>query len=261
MIDCFTGLLRSNMVLKWFPFLRKNKSLEIEEVKIVGRKKVGLLLIATGKYDVFIRPLIESAEKWFLKNHDVTYFLFTDSKEEFENPKIVKIFQEHRSFPMPTLLRYHTFVVNQSVFAEMDFLFYSDIDMLFVDEVGDEILGRRVFTQHPGFYGQRGTPETNRKSLAYVGKKEKMQYFAGGFNGGTKEEFIRMSTVIDNNIQKDLENDVIAVWHDESHLNRYAIDNPPTKILSPSYCYGESMDIPFKKKLIALDKNHQALRN
>jgi histo-blood group ABO system transferase len=233
----------------------------INHKKVVGRKKVGLLLISTGKYDVFINPLIESAEKWFLKNHDVTYFLFTDTTLQFDNPKIVKIPHEHKPFPYPTLFRYNTFVKNEKYLEGMDYLFYSDIDMLFVDEVGDEILSDRVFTQHPGYYGKRGTPETNPASLAFVSRKEKMQYFAGGFNGGTREEFMKMAKVIDKNIQKDLENNVIAIWHDESHLNRYAINNRPTKVLSPSYCYGESMNIPFKKRLLALDKNHAEIRS
>lgn len=227
----------------------------------ISKKKAGLLLIATGRYDVFILPLIESADKWFLKNHEVTYFLFTDTQMEINHPRVVKIPHEHKPFPYPTLFRYNTFVRHESCFGEMDYLFYCDIDMLFVDKVGDEILSERVFTQHPGYYGRRGTPETNPASLAYVAPGEQMQYFAGGFNGGTREEFMKMAKTIDANIRKDLEKDIIAVWHDESHMNRYAIDNPPTKILSPSYCYGESMKIPFKKRLLALDKDHAALRN
>lgn len=240
-------------ILNWFSDLFKKKNIE--------RKKIGLLLIATGKYDVFVKPLIESAEKWFMKDHDVTYFLFTDSGLNFDSIKILKTYHEHQPFPLPTLLRYNTFAKNESLFRDMDYLFYSDVDMLFVNKVGDEILSDRVFTQHPGYYGKRGTPETNSNSLAYVASNEKMQYFAGGFNGGSKDEFIKMAKKIDQNIQKDLENNIIAVWHDESHLNRYAIDNPPTKILSPSYCYGESMNIPFKKRLVALDKNHNEVRS
>ena len=49
-------------------------------------------------------------------------------------------------------------------------------------------------------------------------------------------------------------------WHHESHLNRYFIDNPPTIMLSPEYCYPENWDIPFKKRLLALDKNHEECR-
>jgi hypothetical protein len=44
-------------------------------------------------------------------------------------------------------------------------------------------------------------------------------------------------------------------------MNRYFIDNQPTKILDPSYCYPESWNIPFNKKLLALDKNHSDVRS
>jgi histo-blood group ABO system transferase len=43
-------------------------------------------------------------------------------------------------------------------------------------------------------------------------------------------------------------------------MNRYFINNPPTIILSPSYCYGELMNIPFEKKLLSLDKNNVEIR-
>ncbi len=41
--------------------------------------KVGLLVIATGKYKVFLSQLIESAKKLFLKNHNIHFYIFTDS--------------------------------------------------------------------------------------------------------------------------------------------------------------------------------------
>ena len=143
----------------------------------------------------------------------------------------------------------------------MDYLYYCDVDMRFVGDVGDEILEERVATQHPGYYERRGTPETNPDSLACVFPHEDMQYFAGGFNGGSSCEYLKMSNKISENIDIDYSRNIIAVWHDESHMNRYFVDNKPTKILTPSYCYGESMNIPFEKKLIALDKNHLEIRS
>ena len=116
--------------------------------------------------------------------------------------------------------------------------------------VGDEIFGDRVATIHPGFLGKRGTPETRKESLAYVSPQEEMTYFAGGFNGGTSENFLQMSRNVAKNINIDMENDIIAIWHDESHMNRYFIDNNPTNILSPSYCYPESWNLPYEKKWI-----------
>jgi histo-blood group ABO system transferase len=225
-------------------------------------KSVGLLLIATNKYTFFLQPLIESADNFFMKDYDVTYFIFTDQDLDIKtNRKFVKINVEHKPWPWMTLGRYKIFSDNHDILDKMDYLYYSDVDMLFVSEVGEEILEDRVGTQHPCFVGKRGTPETNLRSLACVYDHEPMQYFAGGFNGGSSEQYLKMASIISKNIQIDLENGIIAIWHDESHLNRYFIDNPPTKVLSPSYCYGESMDIPYVKKLLALDKNHAFMRS
>lgn len=224
--------------------------------------KVGLLIIATNKYIQFVKPLIESADKFFLPNQDVTYFLFTNQDIEIISDRNIKILNvEHKEWPWMTLGRYQIFAKNSELLSKMDYLYYCDADMRFEGEVGNEIIGDIVATQHPGFFGRRGTPETRPDSLAYVSLNEEMQYFAGGFNGGSSIEYLKMAKTISNNIDIDYSNGIIAVWHDESHMNRYFIDNKPTKILNPSYCYPESCDIPFDRKILALDKNHLKIRN
>jgi len=83
---------------------------------------------------------------------------------------------------------------------------------------------------------------------------------AGGFHGGTRDEFLKLASTMYYNIMRDLEHNFIAVWHDESHLNRYFIDNTPTVVLNPSYCYPGRKKMPYPKKLVALDKNHAEYR-
>ncbi len=225
--------------------------------------KVGLCIMATGKYTQFIKPLVESAEEYFCKNHVVTYFVFTDGQLEESNGHVVKIYQERLGWPHDTLKRFEVYHKNQGQLAQMDYLFAIDADMLFVDNFGDEILKERVATQHPGFVGKRGTYETNPFSIACVGSDEGEYYFAGGFYGGSVKEFLRMAAKVSANINADLINNFIAVWHDESHLNRYFIDNKPTIVLDCSYCYpqeGESGGyLPVKPKLIALLKDHDEM--
>ena len=221
--------------------------------------KIGLIVIATGKYNVFINPLYESFKKYFLINCDTKMVVFTDKK--ITNNEIITIYQEHLGWPNATLKRYHIFDKNKELLSKFDYLYYCDADMLFVDYVGYEILGELVGTIHPGFYNKYGTYETNLLSLAYVKPNEGKKYYAGGFNGGKSEKFLMMCEVIKNNIDIDLKNNIVAIWHDESHLNRYFIDNPPTIELSPSYCYPENWNIPYNKKLLALDKDHKKIRN
>ena len=226
--------------------------------------KVGLLVIATGKYDQFIPLLYKSMKKHFLKNHDVTMFVFTD-QEMPQKEDIISLPHAHEPWPNPTLKRYHVFDKYKENLSKMDYLYYCDADMRFVGDVGDEVLpdpeSNLVATEHPGFYGgRRGTYETRKESTAYVSNEEGECYFAGGFNGGTSEAFLNMSATIKERVDKDLENGIIAIWHDESQMNRYLIDYKPKK-LNPSYCYPESWALPFEKKLLALDKNHSEIRN
>ena len=223
-------------------------------------KKIGLLLIATNKYKIFVKPLIESARNYFLNNHEVTYYLFTDT-DEFDNMGddvfVSKI--EHLPWPMITLYRYKTFFNHSDILKTQDYLFYCDVDMRFVNFMGDEILGDLVSTIHPGFIGGRGTPETRPESTAFIPDEVDFCYFAGGFNGGSSSNFLKMSEEIDRNIDIDEQNGIIAVWHDESHFNKYLINNKPTVVLNTDYCQPEHWHLN-NAKLLALNKNHNEMR-
>ena len=74
-----------------------------------------------------------------------------------------------------------------------------------------------------------------------------------------------MAEVLADRVSKDLDNGVIALWHDESQMNRYLIYNPPTKSLTPSYCFAEEQmynsEYPYDAKIIALKKDHNELRS
>jgi histo-blood group ABO system transferase len=229
--------------------------------------KIGLLIIATNKYTQFLQPLIEGADNFFLKNHEVNYFVFTNREINIPSTRnIVKVDTEHKDWPWMTLGRYKIFTNNSDMLSEMDYLFYCDADMKFVGNVGDEILGERVGTIHPGFFHNPNSSnvalEKRPQSLAYLPINTIKNYYAGGFNGGTSEEFLKMSKIISNNIDIDLEkHNIIAEWHDESHMNKYFYENNPSIELSPSYCYPESLSLPFEKKLLALNKNHNEIRN
>lgn len=233
---------------------------------IIEKKyNIGLLLIVTGKYIDFLDELLYGAREYFLINHNVTFHIFTDNinipHKNYKDTKLYKI--EHKKWPYPTLFRYNNFVTYKEDLLKEDFLFYSDVDMKFVNFVNEEILGNKVATIHPGFLGGRGTPEDNPKSTAFISGDENLTYFAGGFNGGTSSEFIKMSEIINNNINKDLKNNIIAKWHDESHMNRYFCTNKPDVILDPGYCYSEcsGKPLPYEKRILALDKNHAYYRD
>jgi histo-blood group ABO system transferase len=228
---------------------------------------IGLLVIATNKYIDFLPLLYESMKKYFLVEHNVTMFVFTN-KSIIEGP--FRIEQEHYSWPGMTLRRYEIFCKNKDVLSKQDYLFYCDVDMIFEGMIGDEILSDLVGTKHAGFWNTPRytfTYENNPKSKAYIAPNEGTIYYAGGFNGGKAEKFLKMSEVLYNNIQEDLKWNYIAKWHDESHLNRYFVDNVPSVILDCSYCFPKdaiwAKDNPFReiRKLCPLEKDHNYYRS
>lgn len=223
--------------------------------------KVGLCIVATGRYVTFVEPLIRSAEQHFLKNHDRYFFVFTDHVDQVvKQANVIPIYQKKLGWPYDSMMRCSMYYNNREFMKDMDFLYACDSDMRFVDTVGDEILGDIVATQHPGYVGQRGTYETNQKSLAYIAPHEGACYFAGGFYGGKRDEFLVLNKTIFERIQQDLDHGIMPLWHDESHLNRYLIDHQPTVVLTPSYCFPENWKTTYMPRLLALDKNHAEIR-
>ena len=212
--------------------------------------------------------MYDNIEENFLNGHDIQGLLFTEHDvETSDNIKVSQI--EHEDWPMPTLKRYNYFIKEKEFISQFDYCYYFDVDMGIVGKVGDEILGDLVATMHPyqSFYPkEQRTYDRNPQSHAYVPQgKEGELYYAGGFNDGSTEKFLEMSKVIAERVTDDLQRGVIALWHDESQMNRYLIDNPPTLSLTPSYCFAEEQmqnpDYPYEAKIIALKKDHDELRS
>lgn len=214
---------------------------------------VGLLIMATGKYVEFVPRLIESARNYFLTDHAVTYFVFTQGALP-QAPDIVKIEQGQLGWPYDTMMRFHVYHKNKDTFARMDYLFALDADMVFVASVGQEILADLVGTVQPNYLFDQKPYETNPLSTAAINRGEGKHYFAGAFYGGKREQFERLLLTIKTNIDIDLARGIIASVNDESHLNRYFVDNPPNKVLNASYCHFESWHSPYQKKIVAFDK-------
>ena len=221
---------------------------------------IGVLVIATDKYSTFVPPLYASMKKYFMTKTkaEVTMFVFTD-KDVQGGTNMVILPQKHAPWPSMTLKRYHIFSQNSSTLFTQDFLFYIDADSLFVDYVDDEILGDLVATQHAGYFESERkdfTYDKNPVSTAYVSDEEGTAYYCGGFNGGKTKNFLQMAADMVTAIDINLKNDVVAEWHDESHLNRYLIDNPPTKVLHPAYCAHEGRFANYTPKILALLKTN-----
>jgi hypothetical protein len=222
---------------------------------------IAYVFTATGKYNRFIDRLVETGNNHFFSSENVEYIAFTDDlsyKGKYKNLRIVE--QRKMGWPYDTLMRFHLL---ESIIhlLDHDYIFYGNANLIFNTRIAKDVLPDEsglVATIHPG---QNQLPksqrsyERNQNSKAYVPfGNEGPNYYQGCFFGGENKKFLDLVKILKNNIQEDSDNGIIALWHDESHLNRYFIDNQP-KELNSGYAYPESANIPFEKKIIQLNKD------
>lgn len=230
------------------------------------QQPIGILLISTGKYKQFVRPLIDSLDKHFLKDRKLTVYLFTDEEfyiQGYDRIRDKQIIIPDYRFPFASLYRYKIFTSRS---YSTSHLFYFDVDMKIVADIGEEFLHDLVAVRHPGFDKMNGGSwETNVYSACYTANKK--SYYAGGVQGGKTAVYYKAMQEMKNMIDKDEDNGIMPVWHDESSWNCYLSKIDNFKELDSSYCMVEQMELRRKwkidhlePKIIALEKNHQKIR-
>lgn len=232
-------------------------------------------MIATRKYKQFVQPLLNQLAENFLDGHAKIVFLFTDQEMALNGhgTLVRQIVIPDYKFPQATLYRYRVFKDNAGAFKGCSHLFYSDVDMGCVGKVKREILGDGLtVVRHPGFFGLGGWGSNNvhPESMAFVPEEARQKYFAGGFQGGKTEVYLKMCKELAANIEDDEKRGIIAEHNDESHMNHYLVAHPdiPRIELDSGYCMVESVYLRenwkidhLPVKIIALDKNHAEMRS
>jgi hypothetical protein len=236
---------------------------------------LGILSIATNGYNHYWENLVDSASRNLNNKSSVTFHLFTDDCEssmEFSKKysefsyKFYEI--KNLKWPEATLHRYRIYSEHAEHLAEShlmhldsDMLIYEDfLDLVFCDPTENEM--RLVL--HPGFYRIKGTGiikfyamnpsqlikdtkmiiriggigawEGRRQSRAYVPRSERKFYFCGGVWFGARDSFIRMVQDLEISERADSKSGITALWHDESHLNKWAISHKH-RSYPPSLCF------------------------
>lgn len=207
-----------------------------------------IAVVATGEYNEFIPVLVRTAQLNF-KCH---VYLFTDqpdnytlekekaSSDDYGYTNLTVVTVPHFGWPKMPLLRFELVHKYADIFKE-SYIFMVDAEAEFMRPLNG-ILDHRVAVLHRNIMRFRDefNYETRKESTAYVGPIEGERYYACGFIGGRKKEFLRMAEVISDNVRTDIQNGIRARWGDESHLNRYLIDNRPTLVLPPNYMCPET---------------------
>lgn len=232
-------------------------------------KTIGILYLCTGPYRVFWDDFYATLEENFLPNTRKRYFVFSDELDDlrarYGGKGNVEFFHiDAMPWPLITLLRFHYFLSIEEELKVCDYLMFSNANIACEQVVTEEeFLPRQdkgenmSFVQHPGYWHKppcNAPFERRRKSLAYVPYNSKTPYVIGAMFVGESAAFLRMSHVLRDRINADLKKNVIARWHDESHLNRYVANRTDARLLEPDYCYPLGFDLPVERKLVAVSK-------
>lgn len=224
--------------------------------------KVAVLYICTGRYAIFWDTFFYSCEQFFLPGHERHYFVFTDGKiAHAANERVHRIEQERLGWPHDTLKRFHMFSRIRDELATFDYIFFFNANCEFRLPVDESILPSEeeglVVAQHPGFYKSLPTEfsyDRNPASRACIPQGQGSNYVFGAVNGGRASDYLALINSLREAIDEDEKNNVIALWHDESHLNRYMLDRQHYKLLPPSFCHPENWALPFDEIIRVRDK-------
>lgn len=186
-----------------------------------------------------------------------------EAATKFSREKLIRVeVKIHKilgwGWPEATLLRYE-FISQIENELNSEFLMYLDSDMRVVGDIAEIVLklgkseGIGVVT-HPGFFRPPGIErvrfymtslpsllrdiknsfliskhlgawERNKLSTSFVQRGRRKSYVHGAIWFGYREDFVSMCKTLTTQTRIDLENDIIACWHDESHLNCYITKN------------------------------------
>lgn len=198
--------------------------------------KIAIIYICTGKYDVFWDDFYKSSEKYFYPEIEKHYFVFTDSKRmiELKEMNVHPYYQCKSGWPYDTLLRFNWICTIQDILTTYDYCYFCNANSLFLKEVNNNIIPLPtekmplIFSIHVRGYedttGELSSPERNPDSTAYVPEGTRCRAHSGGFWGGLSTDVLLMCRTLRDRIAQDLNNGIIAIWHDQSHLIKYATE-------------------------------------
>lgn len=244
--------------------------------KYLNDKNIGILYLCLGKYKMFFKEFYESCEKNFLKTHNKTYYIFTNSvtdetdeslNQEFfdyintlNKKKVIIVEKNRQGWPNDSYLRFHFFDSCREQLINNHFLYFFNANLVINDEVGEEVFPDKetnflVGVIHPGFYNctkQSLPTEKNENSSFYI-KDGFNKYFQGCLSGGRAKEYLEMSNILSKKIDLDNSKEIYPVYFDETALNWFYHDKNVLE-LNPGYSFPEDYILPFDKKITQINK-------
>ena len=225
---------------------------------------IAILYICTGVYKKFWPGFFESFEQNFLPDTRKEYYIFTDApKIEYSDNERVHIYiRKPQGWPYDTLFRFDMFWEIKKDWEHCDYAVFINSNFRCVTKVTEDeflpVTERLVVASHAASFGWNPDKMDycrDSNSLAYIPYGQGQYYIMGGLNGGKTEAYLEMIKTLKDNIADDYSRGVIAVRHDESHINHYILGREDYKLLPPSFGYPEEREFPYEPRMLILDKS------
>ena len=199
-----------------------------------------MVVASTGKYaSLLLSEQVAALLSCWKPTEEVEFFVFTDAENPV--PHHLVHYTEHQrvGWPRDSYIRPATFLRIRERLSEFDYIYTIDADLIPRARVGPEVLGDLVGLIHP-FIGRepnKWTYERNPRSRAYIAPGEGVFYYQASHYGGRAARVIDLWEHMAKGLAEDEAAGFKAVYEDESHLNRYFVDHPPTLSLNGSYSH------------------------
>lgn len=223
--------------------------------------------------DACLHTFLVSAEKHFMIGLPVRFYVFTDQPRKVPHIQLGPRRKLH-VIPVARLSRWQDVsmirmrIISQYTTSEIrhhsKYVFCVDVDQEFKGRFGSEALGDSVAQLHCGFYRvpmEARTYDRNPKSKASMEKGD--DYYHAAVFRGLWQNVKNVTETCHQNIMEEKKAGVEALWHDESHLNKYFWLNKPSRLLSPEHCWCWSNAVTSVSPIIRLiwaPKNYQKYR-
>jgi hypothetical protein len=229
-------------------------------------KKIAIIFIGTGKYINFFPRYYRTFMEYFVPECWKDFYVFTDGELSEFSYSNVHLVSSKDTFDFPStgyspenwdylmhqsiggLGRFNQIKRIKSQLSYYDWMVYLDADMYccpklisyqeFFDD-SKSFFGIQHPTRSPYFKKFDGDLPFERNLVSSACVSEEMQldevYLQGCVWGGKIPNVFELVDELDTRIKSDLSNNIRAIAHDESHLNRYRMENIDKFRVLPSY--------------------------
>ncbi|XP_070690947.1 histo-blood group ABO system transferase 2-like [Pempheris klunzingeri] len=190
---------------------------------------IAAAVFAVGKYIMFLKNFLKTAEQHFFVGFKVHIYVFTDQSEKVPQIKMAARRQ-----------------------------------LVFRDELCQSCF---VVTKQNSSFSCRSSRsrfpyERRPESTAYLALGDGDFYYFGRAFGGLLQEVHLLVKTCRSNFEADAKEGIEAACQEESHLNRYMWINKPSKVLSPEYMWQDIHIRPEIQtiRLLEVVKNYTEIR-